>query len=308
MSDGLPPNRSPKRPSDRYDMAETPLADAVLDLPNEDDAPMTPHRLAPPRMLNSLGGTVALAEQGPHNASPSAPMKAGHGWMLTFTDLLLLLITFFVMLAALGEPKTGLPSPLTSAVATASDIYGADSVASVTDSSPQSLGARTVIRGVNLDYLAVLLDRQINGEDGASALIAGAENIAFTRQSDRLIISLPGDLLFASGAVALSPSGENTVRQLGEVLMRLRNQVAVYGHADPDPVGQSGATSNWALSLQRAISVAGTLEGMGYPLPVRPHGLSDSRYGDLPSDISQAERYRLSRRVDIVILAEGNEF
>lgn len=233
--------------------------------------------------------------------------RPSHVWMYSFTDMLLILITFFVMLAALGHDRVGVPPPEISA--DFEDFNGNQSLGmrEEIETEPHNMHYEPIIRGVNLDYLAVLLNQEFDGlklsDDSENP--DAAFDVVFTRQSDRLVVSLPSDLLFVSGGYELTDDGNAAIRQVVEVIKRLRNQVVVYGHADPNPVGGSGFSSNWELSLDRALSVSRALAAAGYDLPVRPHGLSSSRFGELSEDLSMEERYALARRVDIVILADG---
>lgn len=80
-------------------------------------------------------------------------------------------------------------------------------------------------------------------------------------RNNRMVISLPGDVLFASGSDVLSPEGNKILLQIAEVVRSdaaLRDrQYQVAGHTDDQPLKRAADTfhDNWGLSLMRARQV-----------------------------------------------------
>ncbi len=151
-------------------------------------------------------------------------------------------------------------------------------------------------RALDLGYLQALV---------ASALKErGVEDIIVFQNADRLIISLPSDLLFKTGSADIQLGGKKVLFVLGGVLSRVKNRVEVAGHADPRPFqGNNGPYfTNWELSLARSASVAAVLSDVGYRREVTIRGLSSARFDELPEDMEIEQRYDLSRRVDIVLM------
>jgi chemotaxis protein MotB len=80
-------------------------------------------------------------------------------------------------------------------------------------------------------------------------------------RNNRMVISLPGDVLFASGSDVLSSEGEKILLQVAEVIQNdsaLRDrQYQVAGHTDDQPLKRAADTfhDNWGLSLMRARQV-----------------------------------------------------
>ena len=75
---------------------------------------------------------------------------------------------------------------------------------------------------------------------------------------NRMVISLPGDVLFASGKDQLSEEGKTILRQVAEVI-RSDNQLVsrhyqVAGHTDNKPLRATAGQfkDNWGLSVMRA--------------------------------------------------------
>jgi chemotaxis protein MotB len=80
-------------------------------------------------------------------------------------------------------------------------------------------------------------------------------------RNNRMVISLPGDVLFASGRDDLRKDGEKILLQVAEVIQNdsaLRDrQYQVAGHTDDQPLKRAAETfrDNWGLSLMRARQV-----------------------------------------------------
>jgi chemotaxis protein MotB len=77
-------------------------------------------------------------------------------------------------------------------------------------------------------------------------------------RNNRMVIQLPGDILFDSGKDTLKPDGKKILKQVADVIrgdatLSTRNfQVA--GHTDKEPYG-GAYYDNWGLSLMRARQV-----------------------------------------------------
>lgn len=80
-------------------------------------------------------------------------------------------------------------------------------------------------------------------------------------RNNRMVISLPGDVLFASGRDDLRKDGEKILLQVADVIQNdtaLRDrQYQVAGHTDDQPLKRAADTfhDNWGLSLMRARQV-----------------------------------------------------
>ena len=127
-----------------------------------------------------------------------------------------------------------------------------------------------------------------------------------TELDGQVVISLPSDALFRAGRATLLPSADEAIFRLSGVLAQIGNRIDVQGHTDPEPPRAEGFESNWSLSLVRALNVANALEEAGYTGRLTALGLSDSQYKHLDPALSEAERFRLARRVDLVILPDAD--
>ena len=247
----------------------------------------------PPSLKTSADGEAAAADE----AGRASLTPGGQGgdtagaWMVTFTDLVALLLTFFVMIFAMSHVKTTEWSSLTESLRRHLNSVAGQTVASPSMRMDGPSPDRAA--GADLDYLAELLAGHLSD----TPALADAQ---MRRGEDRLVVALPADLLFNAGDFTLTADAADAVFQLGGVLRNMPNGIAVVGHADPRKPG-SAYPSNWELSLLRAQAVAAALREGGVDGRIRARGQGDSRFADLPTGVDQAERFALARRVDLVI-------
>jgi len=116
-----------------------------------------------------------------------------------------------------------------------------------------------------------------------------------------LVISLPQTILFPSGDDQVEPAAFPILAQIAEVLSGIPNKVALVGHADSRPIHTNRFHSNWELSAARSLSLL-TLLTNQYGIP--ESRLSLQSYGsNSPKTSNDTEEGRAeNRRVEILIL------
>lgn len=222
--------------------------------------------------------------------------RGSHLWLVTFTDVMALMLTFFVLLFSMSKPV----SEEWAGVSAALQIqFGQFQEAPVVRGPQDFINIEKVNfnRALNVDYLKALLEGEMKENENL-------QRVVLTPQKNSLIISLPQELLFASGSAAVTEEGSRALYALGGILSRIRNGIEVIGHADPRHTSGegSGFSSNWALSFARAANAAAALEKAGYRNDIVFHGYSSGRYEDLQDIADEQARLALSRRVDIVVM------
>ena len=220
------------------------------------------------------------------------PSRQGKGWMIVFTDLVSLMLTFFVLLFSMSSVQIERWQEMIDAL---SQTLAPSREKTVSEVSAQ-YNIATIFRkrAITLDYLAAVL-KETMAQD---AVLSRCHIMPL---EDRLVIALPGDLLFSPGQAALSDRAARALFRLGGVLRNVGNQIGVNGHTDPIPPRGDDFASNWELSMARAVAVANALRRSGYREHVVAYGYADSRFEELP-DLVPEERRALGRRVDIVVM------
>ena len=150
-----------------------------------------------------------------------------------------------------------------------------------------------VVGGVAGGLIGNELDKQ--EADLRSSL--GDDRVKIVNTGDRLIVTLPQDILFATDSFAVRPALMDDLRAVSRNLQAYPNStVQVIGHTD----NTGDAIYNQELSERRASSVANVLIGAGTP---SSRIVTIGRGEDAPvaSNLSPEGR-ALYRRVEIVIL------
>ncbi len=214
------------------------------------------------------------------------------GWLITFVDLLALILAFFVMLFSMNAIQEEEWKPV---VASFNKQFHGERPAVV--EKPQVFKKSYMTErplGQDLDYLYKVIESKLARDpifDRAKLSVA----------EDRIVLSLPGDLIFTSGSARLKKGVGQTLFRLAGVIGQFDNTVAIEGHTDPSPVRSGRFVTNWELSMARAISVANALEEAGFDQPLPVMGFGSSRYGYRNSSAPDRQRRAAARRVDVVI-------
>lgn len=219
-------------------------------------------------------------------------------WLVTFGDVTALLLTFFVMLFS----TTKIPSETWEAVVGPMSDSLQFSKAGRTP-NPESDKAVPIIElqpALPTEYLSAVLQDHLRQDEVL-------RNAIVRRQDSRVVISLYGNALFEQGNSQLSEKARDSVFRLGGVIANIGNQLEILGHADPTKNDGADFESNWLLALNRALAVAAELKASGYQRNIIALGLGDSRYTHLDSDLSEARRFELARRVDLVLHGTAEE-
>ena len=215
------------------------------------------------------------------------------GWILIFTDMVALLLSFFVMLFSMSAVPVNEWETTIDILEEALNLTSEEEKDPTEDYNISSVlleRART-----NVNYLLPIIEPKIKQDE----IIKDSPIILL---DDRIVISLSGDLLFASGKAELTENGRKALFNLGGVLRNIRNTIGVYGYSEDEKFDRDKYSSDWELSLARAVSVANELKRAGYMEEILSFGYGGARSFRL-ANVSKDRRQSLSRREDIVIMS-----
>ncbi|NQV54880.1 MAG: OmpA family protein [Rhodospirillales bacterium] len=231
------------------------------------------------------------------NWSASPSVQPSVAWLLIFTDLVALLLTFFVMLFSMSNVQIDRWEEMIDALSRT--LNPARTEPTKVPSAKYNISTLIRKRAINLDYLiAVLNQKTEKSEILRSSLLVP--------MADRIVLSLPSASLFEPGSAKLTEEAGKALFDLGGVLHQIDNQIGINGHSDEKTFTGNIYQSNWELSLARASAVANALTEAGYDKEIIKFG-----YGKIrpikPTGISPENEQLLSRRIDIVIMATGGK-
>jgi outer membrane protein OmpA-like peptidoglycan-associated protein len=140
--------------------------------------------------------------------------------------------------------------------------------------------------GNELDKQVAELQRDMNNND-----------VIIQNTGDRLIVTLPQDILFAVDSTHITPSLRSDLSVLAQNLINYPNStIQIIGHTD----NTGSADYNQSLSADRALAVSSILQQNGVPqFRIQSTGRGESQ--PIASNLTPEGRAQ-NRRVDVVIL------
>lgn len=229
-------------------------------------------------------------------------------WLLTYSDLITLLMVFFVVLYALSSVDVkkyqAVALSLSAAMGGGQSVFN-DPGASL---APGISGSDVI----NLDEAGSEFEEQNEMEQIKKELEVYIEqnglsgSITVTTEERGLVVSFQDAALFPIGSAELMTDAKGKINGIGTILIQVPNFIRVEGHTDNLPIKTSIFPSNWELSSARATSVVHELI---YAVDFAPSRLSATGYGEYrprAANDSEEQRQR-NRRVDIVVLRNKYE-
>lgn len=213
-------------------------------------------------------------------------------WLLTYSDLITLLLGLFVILYAMSKIDAGRYSEVVTAL---NGVFGA----------PQGILTGNPSLLTNPSN-ALQSDKQRVAQEIRSALGLDQRNlpVSITENERGITVHIMEELLFASGSADLKQASLVMLDTLAAVLRTLPNDLRVEGHTDDVPINTAQFPSNWHLSVARALNVAYYLIQRHNLVQERVSVVGYSEFQPLAPNDSPANRAK-NRRVDIVIVAGG---
>ncbi|MNX74372.1 Motility protein B [compost metagenome] len=235
----------------------------------------------------------------------------GHGgasserWLLTYADLITLLLVFFVVLYALSQVDLAKYEKLKESL---SKSMGASSA--LIDLKGAGHRENTLLdggKGVLPHEEVIVMPEQLELErlskdvEQMAAEAGLAEELETTLTPEGLVVSISNAGFFMSGDAGLRPKAVPTLDRIARMLKTSGHTLRIEGHTDNTPISTARYPSNWELSAVRATNLVRFLiERHSYD----PRRLSAAGYGEyypkVPND-TEAHRAQ-NRRVDIVVL------
>ncbi len=217
-------------------------------------------------------------------------------WLVTYSDLITLLLIFFIVLYSMSKINEQKFVELSQSMAV---VFGNVGRSGVLD------GGRSIIP---MEH-ATFRQRQniTNTKEQIKRMIAnmGLEGKITVREEARgLVISVRDTVFFKPGSADLGSRAQNIITTVASLLSNLPNSIRIEGHTDNLPINTFRYYSNWELSTARATNV---LHYLVKEKNISPDRLSAAGYGEFkPVADNSSEAGRASnRRVDIVVLDEA---
>ena len=189
----------------------------------------------------------------------------GDRWMVSYLDVLTILLILFVAMAAQTlQSSMKKPAPM------------------------EPVAKTPVVEGPSAAMAAIQKELE-------------QTHVDVQTDSRGVVVSLPQALLFQPGEDRINADALTTVQAIGGVLSKIPNNVSLVGHTDATPIHNQHFANNWELASARGLRL---LELLSSKYGIEESRLSVASFGsyDPKSSNDTPDGRASNRRVEIVIL------
>lgn len=173
-------------------------------------------------------------------------------WMISFADLLSILLTFFILLYSMSDFSAHQWSSITQAIP---KLEQPDAKAPL---YPQLIKETVTSQVLDPSYLYHVLKNKLNAHPEL-------KDVHLSFRDDQLVISIENDVLFEKDSAQISLKAISLIFFLGDVLFQIGNKIDVESVASPSLFhNTTNFPSYWDLALTRAMVIAEELQKSGY--------------------------------------------
>jgi len=217
-------------------------------------------------------------------------------WIVTFGDLMSLLLCFFVLLLSFSEMDRNKYRIVSGSLKNA---FGMQRKKPVFDSPKgQKMVAKEFDQAIVLIKIQDVVDPILNELEDEFQEFKGFVDVSV--EEDQVTIRMLGEATFDTGQAQLKQDFMPLLLKIGEVLSKTEGEIIIAGHTDNVPVSGGPYKSNLGLSMARAGSVA---EYLLKSTAIKPQRLSTMGFGEyrpLASNDTEEGRQK-NRRVEIIV-------
>ncbi|EPZ51695.1 OmpA family protein [Bacteriovorax sp. BAL6_X] len=262
--------------------------------------------------------SAAVVDEGGNAKCPEC-VPGLPGWMATFSDLVTLLLTFFVLLLSFAKTET---AKYEAALGSIRNAFGGNVLqqgeviqkGKSPDNFPTMMESQTPIKPFPIEFLTMegILDKhEINR--GSEEVLKNmrhdlkefnlSENVTVYEQAEGIVVRVKDKIYFKRGSVEIESTkiAVSSYQRMIDLLKKRNWKVFVMGYAARGEVSNDGKSDALELSSARATAATKSLIRRG----INPERIStvfygDTRLTDLPGR-SQMEIDNENRKVEFMI-------
>lgn len=200
-------------------------------------------------------------------------------WMVTFSDLIILMMTFFVLLFSFNVAN---PKVLEAISSSGAGLFSKAESAVIQPVTIQS--ANSLVR----ENLEVFLSEN------------KVQNVEISETAEGLIVTLPADIVFEKNSAELTEKAKKNIATITRYLRKTQQDIRVEGHTDNAFQPTRRYSDAWNLSLARGYAILKEMLNMG----IAPKRMSLVGKGASQPKVSNAtpQGRAANRRAEIVVL------
>lgn len=224
------------------------------------------------------------------NKRPIIVKQGLAGWVMTYGDMMSLLLTFFVLIVSFSSMQD---AKFREAALSLRKAFGVlNKPMSVLDIADPIVPRWEIERNRDLLIEVEAVQSHFEAEG-----LTDAVELEFT--PDGILFRLEAPVFFAPASTDLLPESHPALDAVAGFLRRFPGEIRVDGHSDDLPIRSARFPSNWELSAGRAGSVARYFQEQGLP----PDRMAATGYGEFRplADNATADGRARNRRVEVFL-------
>ena len=213
-------------------------------------------------------------------------------WMVTYSDMVTLLLTFFVMLLAMATFDS--PGRVDKVIESLRKAFGVGGYSPNPEKAQKNPAANTSETKSVKDQVKPIVTqlREILSKKISDDLVK------MTKTRTEVRVMLDPRILFAPGSTELHPSSFGLIANLANAIKDKDVHLHVEGHTD----STGDSSRNWEISAMRAVSVVEALEERGVPGKVmQARGMGEFSPADIVDGNSS-----WNRRVELIVQSDNS--
>ncbi len=177
-------------------------------------------------------------------------MPGAPAWMATFSDMMTLLMTFFILIMSFSTMELDKFKMAMGSLKGAFGILGVQKKLQPEQSwfSPSTYNAYSLKQRSVLDHLEKM--RSIIELNDLEQKVE-----VQLREDGELFVQIKDNMLFEPGQAELRPNYLKLLSIVAKLFLRDAKHILVEGHTDDVPINTPRYPSNWELSIDRALQV-----------------------------------------------------
>ena len=230
-------------------------------------------------------------------------------WMTTFSDMMTLLLTFFILLYSISSVDAVKFKSISASLSAV--LMGEKSSSIIEEEGPTQdipldepqYEFDELPEEAKIDEKTLEMYKTVEEYVSAEGLQA---DVTVSLNRNGVFVNIKEAILFEPGRASLIVGGETLLDSLEGLFLQFENEIVIEGHTDNIPMKSAIYPTNWELSTGRAIAVLRYLSEIKAVPGARLSAIGYGEYRPMV-DNDTPENRAFNRRVNLLIIMEGED-
>ena len=223
--------------------------------------------------------------------------KGAAKWVVTFGDLMSLLLCFFVLLLSFSEMDRQKYKQVAGSMEKAFGVQRKERIMEI----PK--GMKIIAKDFDQEIIETRIKTEL-GKEIEEMLDSQLDNlremISYEENGEEVILRLMGESTFDSGSVEIRDQLKPLLQRVAKVLEKSKGDIIIAGHTDNVPIRSGPFKSNLRLSIARAAAVAEYMLSNSNISPQRVSTMGFGEYRPFTENDTLTGKAK-NRRVEIIL-------